>query len=639
LPIVCGDVSIPYPFGIGPNSECYLEEWYEIECNNATSPHKPFLKHTNPRLEVLNISINGNLHVNSHVTFFYEGAPQTEQLGPNLTGSPFVYSQQGNRFIAASCGYFALVKSDPDQRIVGGCMSTCDQGTWSYGRCLGINCCQTTLPQYLTVISSELRPESGENVMKSQLLFANYNYSSYSSHDDSIFFPNGKETYILLPPDPTTICTVYMASAATNNKFAEMRCLCRAGFEGNPYLPTGGCRDIDECKHGNPCSGLDEVLHISEDVCRNTVGSYMCNSGFGIGFGTLLLVLAAWCAYTVIKEIKTIEQKNIFFKRNGGLLLKQQLSSGEVNIQKIKLFTSDELEKSTDNFSINRVVDHGGHGTVYKGMLADGRIVAVKKSKMVDEGQLSEFINEVVVLSQIKHRNVVRLLGCCLETEVPLLVYEFIPNGTLFQYIHEKNEDLPLTWKMRVRIATEVAGALSYLYIAASCPIYHRDIKSTNILLDEKYRVKIADFGTSRSVAVDQTHLTTLVHGMFGYLDPEYFRSSKFTEKSDVYSFGVVLVELLSGQKPVSVVSMVNEEEEYRSLAAYFIVVMQEGRLFDIINAQVLNEASTREIMTVAKLAKRCLNLNGKRRPTMKEVTTVLEAVQISMKNSNNMIT
>ncbi|KAL6134998.1 hypothetical protein ACLB2K_067226 [Fragaria x ananassa] len=173
---VCGGVSIPYPFGIGPKSDCYLEEWYEIECNNATSPHKPFLKHTNPSLEVLNISINGNLHVNSHVTFFYEGGPQTQELVPNLTGSPFVYSQQGNRFIAASCGYFALVKSDPDQRIVGGCMSTCDQGTWSYGSCLGINCCQTTLPQYLTVISSELRSESGENITKSQLLFANYNY-------------------------------------------------------------------------------------------------------------------------------------------------------------------------------------------------------------------------------------------------------------------------------------------------------------------------------------------------------------------------------------------------------------------------------------------------------------------------------
>ncbi|GAY63572.1 hypothetical protein CUMW_226670 [Citrus unshiu] len=121
--------------------------------------------------------------------------------------------------------------------------------------------------------------------------------------------------------------------------------------------------------------------------------------------------------------------------------------------------------------------------------------------------------------------------------EVPLLVYEFIPNGSLYQYIHEQTEDqLPITWEKRLRIAIDVSGALSYLHSAASIPIYHRDIKSANILLD--------DFGTSKSMAVDRTHLTTQVKGTFGYLDPEYFRSSQFTEKSDVYSFGVVLVEL-----------------------------------------------------------------------------------------------
>ena len=224
---------------------------------------------------------------------------------------------------------------------------------------------------------------------------------------------------------------------------------------------------------------------------------------------------------------KNIKRKENFFKRNGGLLLQQQLSSGEANVEKTKLFNSKDLEKATDHFNVNRILGQGGQGTVYKGMLVDGKIVAVKKSKVIDEEkQLEEFINEVVILSQINHRNVVKLLGCCLETEVPLLVYEFIPNGTLSQYLHVQNEEFPLTWDMRLRISTEVAGALFYLHSAASLPIYHRDIKSTNILLDDKYRAKIADFGTSRSIAIDQTHLTTVVQGTFGYLDPEYFQSS-----------------------------------------------------------------------------------------------------------------
>ncbi|KAL7208078.1 hypothetical protein ACSBR1_029938 [Camellia fascicularis] len=123
------------------------------------------------------------------------------------------------------------------------------------------------------------------------------------------------------------------------------------------------------------------------------------------------------------------------------------------------------------------------------------------------------------------------------KTDVPILIYEFIPNGTLSQHIHGSNEEFPLSWEMRFRIATEVAGALSYLHYAASIPIYHRDMKSTNILLDEKYKAKVSDFGTSTSIDVDNTHLTTRVQGTFGYLDPEYFQSSQFTDKSDVLHY------------------------------------------------------------------------------------------------------
>ena len=316
-------------------------------------------------------------------------------------------------------------------------------------------------------------------------------------------------------------------------------------------------------------------------------------------------------------------------------MLQRKLSSIETSIEKTKLYKSKELEKATDKFNENRILGQGGQGTVYKGMLTDGKIVAVKKSKIIDGSKLAEFINEVVILSQINHRNVVKLLGCCLETQAPLLVYEYIPNGTLSQYILDQNEEFPLTWEMRVRIATEVAGALSYLHSSASFPIFHRDIKSSNILLDGKYRAKVADFGTSRSVAMDQTHLTTsLVHGTFGYLDPEYFQSSQFTDKSDVYSFGVVLVELLTGQKPIVLIGWGGG----RSLAMHFMQSMEEDCLFDIVDARVAKEGEREAIIMFANLAKRCLNLSGKRRPAMKEVASVLEDIQRSIKSLNGQV-
>lgn len=346
--------------------------------------------------------------------------------------------------------------------------------------------------------------------------------------------------------------------------------------------------------------------------------------------GLLFLLACPWWIKRSMKKRSKKHLRKKFFKRNGGLLLKQQLSTNEANnVEKTKLFNSKELEKATNSFSTKRILGQGGQGTVYKGMLGDGKIVAVKKSKKVSENKVAEFTNEVFILSQINHRNVVKLLGCCLETEVPILIYEFIPNGTLFDYIHgDHNEDFPLTWETRLRIAAEIAGALSYLHSAASSPIYHRDIKSTNILLDDKYTAKIADFGTSRSVPIDKTHITTAVHGTFGYLDPEYFQTSRFTDKSDVYSFGVVMVELLTGQKPISVKS----EGEARSLANYFIECMEENRLFDIVDSGIIEKGKNdKEIKRVANLAKRCINLNGRSRPTMKEVAMELESIRNSV--------
>lgn len=332
----------------------------------------------------------------------------------------------------------------------------------------------------------------------------------------------------------------------------------------------------------------------------------------------LLIVLGV---YWLIKRRKAVKQRDKNLKRNGGLLLQQKLSSDGGVIDNTRIFTARELKKATDNFNENRIIGHGGQGIVYKGILTDGKVVAIKRSKKVDDSQLEQFINEVAILSQINHRNVVKLLGCCLETEVPLLVYEFIPNGTLAQHIHNSSDEPHISWNLRLQIAADSAGAIAYLHSSSSTPIYHRDIKSSNILLDDKCKAKVSDFGISRAVVIDQTHLTTQVQGTFGYLDPEYYNSSQFTEKSDVYSFGVVLVELLTGKKPI----FADKSNERRSLVTEFRSALDNSCLVDILDPQVSKEAENGEIMTVLELARECLNLNGRNRPRMKEVAMVLE--------------
>ncbi|KAF7112816.1 hypothetical protein RHSIM_RhsimUnG0189500 [Rhododendron simsii] len=252
----------------------------------------------------------------------------------------------------------------------------------------------------------------------------------------------------------------------------------------------------------------------------------------------------------------------------------------------------------------------------------DQRVVAIKKSKVMDANQVEQFINELLIVTQVNHRNVVKLLGCCFESEVPELVYEYIPNGTLFEHIHK-----PLSWltlEDRLRIAIETASALSYLHSAASIPIIHRDVKSANILLDANYVAKMADFGALRLVPLDQTQVTTLVQVTLGYLDPEYFQTGQLNEKSDVYSFGVVLAELLTGKKPICL----ERSQEERNLATYFLVSLKENRLYQILEPRVVKEGTLEQLQAIGKLVKRCLCLKSEERPLMKEVVVELESLR-----------
>ncbi|KAL4616119.1 hypothetical protein ACB092_07G176000 [Castanea dentata] len=645
---VCGDVTIPYPFGIEPG--CFIDDSFAIDCNYTLGSPKPFLRRLD--LEVLDISLEGTLRVNYPMSWWCPPTStknETESAANvSLASSPFFFSKSRNIFIAMGCGNLAYLQSSDgfySSLTIGGCMSVCEEHTIqpNGSSCNGIDCCKTSIPSDLDVFTSNVTWKYTD---------LNTEGCNYGSLVDQKWFEANSTNHLevremsqvpvvlnweineslssLVMESNSSHSTCQFAkgsSSLSGNMSTTFTCTCDSGFEGNPYL-LDGCQDIDECLDPRSCSFTNLRYGYR---CVNLPGEYYCVSvsalvsdrksrnkiiiiGISTGIiGLLFLFIGGWWSYKVVKKRKNIKRKEKFFKRNGGLLLQQQLSSNQVTLEKTtKLFNSKDLEKATDNFNVNRILGQGGQGTVYKGMLTDGKIVAIKKSKVIDEGKLEEFVNEIVILSQINHRNVVKLLGCCLETEVPLL-------------------EFPATWDMRLRIAIEVAGALFYLHSVASTPIYHRDIKTTNILLDDKYRAKVADFGTSRSITVDQTHLTTVVHGTFGYLDPEYFQSSQFTEKSDVYSFGIVLVELLTGEKAISS----TRTKECKSLATYFIHSMEENNLFDIIDARVMKDAKQEEIIAVANLAKMCLNMKGKKRPTMKEVAMKLEAVQTLQKTPN----
>ncbi|BBH01185.1 Wall-associated receptor kinase-like 1 [Prunus dulcis] len=263
----------------------------------------------------------------------------------------------------------------------------------------------------------------------------------------------------------------------------------------------------------------------------------------------------------------------------------------------------------TDHYDEKRKIGEGGYGLVYKGILpADKREGAPITDSL-------EFANEVILLSQINHKNVEKLLGCCLETQTPILVYEFISNGTLYDHLHGKDRKEQLSLESRLKIASGTAEALSYLHHSISNPIIHRDVKSMNVLLDKNYVAKVADFGASRLVLEDQNQLATLVQGTLGYLDPEYLHQSHIlTDKSDVYSFGVVLAELLTGKK-----ALIKKKNEAENLANVFVSAMKEGRLAEILDADVVKEEHDFEAIVekVANLAKKCLALRGEERPPM----------------------
>ena len=300
--------------------------------------------------------------------------------------------------------------------------------------------------------------------------------------------------------------------------------------------------------------------------------------------------------YFIIQRRKLNKIKQEHFRQHGGVLLFERIRSE--NGLAFKVFTEAELIQATNNYDKTRIIGRGGHGTVYKGILKDNTPIAIKRCALIDERQKKEFGQEMLILSQINHKNIVKLVGCCLEVEVPMLVYEFIPNGTLYELIHGRNRALRVSFSSLLRIAHEAAEGLSFLHSYASPPILHGDVKTANILLDDNYMAKVSDFGASILAPSDNEQYVTVVQGTCGYLDPEYMQTCKLTDKSDVYSFGVILLEVLTGQVPLKL----NGPEEQRSLTSNFLTAMKENKL-DAVLARHIKGAKEQRVSHGARSA------------------------------------
>ncbi|BFG35878.1 hypothetical protein CerSpe_221520 [Prunus speciosa] len=411
---------------------------------------------------------------------------------------------------------------------------------------------------------------------------------------------------------------------------------------GSEFINISIGPSIDTTTNNSFLNGL-EMLEIIEGPALSNPPASVCNMKgpnkikVGLVVGSVIGGLSLICIlivgilfglkYRKAKSVETSEWSPM--PAFGGGSTHSRLTDGTItgspmNYLNLGLKISfAELQQATNNFDTKLLIGEGGFGNVYRGTLLNGRNVAVKRGKRDERGSgqgLPEFQTEIMVLSKIRHRHLVSLIGYCDERSEMILVYEFMEKGSLRDHLYDSN--LPrLSWKQRLEICIGAARGLHYLHRGAAGGIIHRDVKSTNILLDENHVAKVADFGLSRSGPLDETHVSTNVKGTFGYLDPEYIMSQQLTEKSDVYAFGVVLLEVLCARPAID--TMLPRDQ--MNLAEWGMLCKKKGLLEQIVDSSIKNQIDPSSFKNFSETAEKCLQEDADDRPTMGDVLWDLE--------------
>ena len=338
------------------------------------------------------------------------------------------------------------------------------------------------------------------------------------------------------------------------------------------------------------------------------------------GLGLICILVAVFFWIFRCRKPKSIETSD-WSPLPGGGSSHSRMTEGTIPNMNLGLkIPFSEIQLATKNFDAKLRIGKGGFGIVYKGTLKNGTKIAVKRSDPGSGQGLPEFQTEIMVLSKIRHRHLVSLIGYCDERSEMILVYEFMANGTLRDHLYASDKP-PLSWKQRLEICIGAARGLHYLHKGSAGGIIHRDVKPTNILLDKNNVAKVADFGLSKSGPLDDTHVSTTVKGTIGYLDPEYFKSQQLTEKSDVYSFGVVLLEVLCARPAID--STLPREQA--NLAEWAMLCKNKGLLEDIIDPSLKDQIEPNSLRKFIETTEKCLQECGTDRPTMGDILWDLE--------------
>ncbi|XP_062204422.1 wall-associated receptor kinase-like 14 isoform X2 [Phragmites australis] len=396
------------------------------------------------------------------------------------------------------------------------------------------------------------------------------------------------------------------------------RCVCRDGMHGDGYVAGGGCYDELPAKQGSKKNIHIIVAGVLAGVAVAGVALLLCRMQ--------CRRYAAGCS-------------------GSGRLAAMRLLSEAASRSGVPVYSYGEVARATNSFSHTHRLGTGAYGTVYVGKLPASSLslVAIKRLRCShhheDDGDAAAalLLNEIKLISSVSHPNLVRLLGCCLDRGEQILVYEYVPNGTLSQHLLGGGRGSRLPWRARLGVAAETAASIAYLH-GMQPPIFHRDVKSSNILLDGELRPKLADFGLSRSVdrlEASRSHVSTAPQGTPGYVDPEYHQNFHLSDKSDVYSFGVVLLELITAMKVVDFDRPATEV----NLASLALDRIGKGRVNEIVDPALVDHGEEwvmDSVRHVSELAFRCLAFQKDVRPCMSEVAAELRRIRDAAPDSNS---